>query len=147
MKKSLLTGAVLSASLLATSTASAESFPDVSEDYWAQESISALSERGIMSGFPDGTFKPGEPVKRIQAGAMIAEELGLEAQNTTHNFNDIPADFPSKGVVSVMERTGIIGGDSEGNFRPYEPVTRAQMSAILSRAYNLEANQNYYFTD
>ncbi|MFZ4453727.1 S-layer homology domain-containing protein [Salibacterium aidingense] len=147
MKKSILSGAILSACLLIASTASADTFPDVPEGFWADDEIHTLSERETMSGFPDGTFKPSEPVKRIQAGAMIMKELNLEAQDSEHNFNDIPADFPSKDVVSVMERTKIIGGDAEGNFRPYEPVTRAQMSAIISRAYDLESNQDYYFTD
>ncbi|WP_240377171.1 S-layer homology domain-containing protein [Bacillus piscicola] len=133
--------------LFSPSVVAAKSFPDVSEDFWAASSIDVLSDRGTMSGFPDGTFKPNEPVKRIQAAAMIMKELGLEAGDDTElESTDIKEDFPAKDVVAVMEETGIMRG-SDGNFRPYEPLSRAQMATILTRAFELQKNEHFYFTD
>lgn len=145
--KKLVGTVLLSSILIAPSAVSAKTFPDVPQDFWAEESIDVLSDRGTMNGFPDGTFKPNEPVKRIQAGAMIMKELGLEVQGEVDpESTDISSDFPSRDVVDVMEETGILRG-SNGNFRPYEPLTRAQMASVLTRAFELEHNENYYFTD
>ncbi|WP_026701559.1 S-layer homology domain-containing protein [Salibacterium aidingense] len=139
--------ALLSGLLIAPSAVSAVEFPDVPPDFWAYDSIDKLSDRGTMSGFPDGRFGPNEPVKRIQAASMIKKELGLERQDDeVRDFNDIPDDFPQMDVIDVMDETGILRG-SDGNFRPYEPLTRAQMASVMTRALDLEDNENFFFTD
>ncbi|NJK30086.1 MAG: S-layer homology domain-containing protein, partial [Acaryochloris sp. SU_5_25] len=41
-------------------------FSDVSISYWARPFIEKLAEKNVIKGFPDGTFKPDEPVTRAQ---------------------------------------------------------------------------------
>ena len=139
--------ALLIGLFIVPSVVSAASFPDVKEDYWAYEEIEELANKGVMSGFSDGTFRPNEPVKRIQAAAMLVKELGLEKQSDeSAEFHDISDDFPQKEVVDIMAETGILRG-SEGNFRPYEPLSRAQMASIMTRALDLQYNKDFYFFD
>ncbi len=109
MNKLSLADLLLSASLLAPTVVFAESYHDVSEDHWAKTSIDTLTDRGTISGYEDRTFQPNEPVKRIQAAAILVKELGLERQNDQiPEFDDISKDFPQKDVVAIMEDTGII---------------------------------------
>lgn len=48
-------------------TETKSNFKDVPEDFWAKEEIEFLSSKGVIKGYHDGTFKPNEPVKRVQA--------------------------------------------------------------------------------
>jgi hypothetical protein len=52
-------------------------FPDVSPTFWAFREIEALAASGITQGFPDGTFRPTEPVTRAQMATFLARALGL----------------------------------------------------------------------
>jgi len=52
-------------------------FPDVASGYWAFQEIEALAASGITTGFPDGTFRPTEPVTRAQMATFLARALGL----------------------------------------------------------------------
>jgi len=52
-------------------------FPDVSPSFWAFQYIEALAASGITTGFPDGTFRPLEPVTRAQMATFLARALGL----------------------------------------------------------------------
>jgi len=52
-------------------------FPDVAPGYWAFQEIEALAASGITTGFPDGTFRPTEPVTRAQMATFLARALGL----------------------------------------------------------------------
>ncbi|SDH74018.1 S-layer homology domain-containing protein [Alteribacillus persepolensis] len=146
MKKLIST--LMAAGVLAVpATASAASFSDVAEDFWAKDEIEELAEQGVMGGYPDGTFRPNKPVLRIQAASMLVNALGLERQDTkTPDFKDLPDDFHDMDVVDIMDETGILRG-SNGHFRPYEPLTRAQMATLMNRALDLEENKDYFFTD
>ena len=52
-------------------------FPDVAPGFWAFQEIEALAASGITTGFPDGTYRPFEPVTRAQMAAFLARALGL----------------------------------------------------------------------
>ena len=53
-------------------------FPDVAPGFWAFQQIEALAAAGITTGFPDGTYRPFDPVTRAQMAAFLARALGME---------------------------------------------------------------------
>ena len=53
-------------------------FPDVAPGFWAFQEIEALPPWGIPTGFPDGPFRPLEPVTRAQMATFLARALGLD---------------------------------------------------------------------
>ncbi|MFS1518676.1 S-layer homology domain-containing protein [Bacillus sp. SCS-151] len=63
----LLSGMIVSAST---------SFSDVPDGFWAKNEIEFLSDKNIIKGFSDGTFKPNDEVKRVQTAIMIVRALG-----------------------------------------------------------------------
>ena len=75
---------VFQAPVQAQVQAQTASFSDVSSGYWASGFIQALASRGVLSGFPDGSFRPNEPVTRAQYAAMIRQAFPQSADSSCH---------------------------------------------------------------
>lgn len=77
MKKVLSMVLALVLALSTASIALAADFPDVNSNYsWAQEAINSLSESGVITGYDDGTFKPGNSITRQEAITLFSKALG-----------------------------------------------------------------------
>lgn len=119
--------------------ASAE-FSDVKTTDYFFEAVKNLSERGIVNGFPDGTFKPYNNVTRGQAAVIISGALGLDTVNVQDpGFKDVPTSHPYYGAIAALANAGYINGFEDGTFGADKPVTRNHMAIIISKAFNLEA--------
>ena len=108
-------------------------FPDVSCDHWAVDYISAIKDAGITTGYPDGTFRPEEPVTRAQMAAFIIR--AIEGEPTNYNpdpyFADVdPTHWAFKYVQRVRERN-IAHGYPGNLYGPEDDVTREQMAKML----------------
>ncbi|RAK23460.1 S-layer family protein [Anoxybacillus vitaminiphilus] len=117
-------------------------FKDIPEDFWAKEEIEFLSSAGIIKGYNDGTFKPNQPVKRVQAAIMITRALGLDTSNRPNpGFKDIKnLDKEAYNAIAAVVDEGIF---SKGQtFRPNEVLSRGDMAVALVKAYNLEGIYN-----
>ncbi len=124
----------------------APSFSDV-ENHWAKKEIMYLSERNIIGGYPDGTFKPNEPITRAQASAMLIKALKIPLnEETTAQFKDVSKDSPYYKILSTVNEKGILRGDN-GFMRPGEKTSRAQMAAILRRAFDMPLDKQPTFID
>ncbi|MFC2947700.1 S8 family peptidase [Virgibacillus sediminis] len=124
-----------------------EIFSDVS--HYVKE-INYLAEHGIIHGFPDKTFKPKQGVTRLQAVQMILQEKGvdLEASKAPDpGFKDMPAGVYGYEAVAKAAELGIIRGKQDGTFNPSGILTRWQMAAILTAAYELEGTYEGAFRD
>jgi hypothetical protein len=53
-------------------------FMDVPETHWAAKAIDELSEKGIIKGYEDGTFRPDEPISRAEVAVMISRALEVK---------------------------------------------------------------------
>ncbi len=122
-------------------------FKDVTLSFWAEPSITYLARFRIISGYNDGRFDPNAPVRRGQAMAMIARALDWDTDKKETSFPDVAEDYFAAGAIATAVEKGLIGGFSDGTFRPNAPITRAQMSAILGQAFALGTNLNSTFVD
>ncbi|WP_158736959.1 S-layer homology domain-containing protein [Alteribacillus sp. YIM 98480] len=148
MKK--FASAALSASLIASlalpGMAGAENaFKDVKEDFWAKDSIEFLADEEIITGYPDGSFRPNQPVKRSQAAIMIAGALDLESSEDP-GFKDVRSDDSTYEAAAAVAEAGIIEG-KDGKFMPNKPLTRGQMAKVLTLAYDLSGEAEEDFAD
>ncbi|WP_102273705.1 S-layer homology domain-containing protein [Cytobacillus massiliigabonensis] len=112
-------------------------FKDIPQDhrFWAEEEIGYLINEGIISGYSDGTFRPNDTLTRQQASGLIVQALDLNlAGRPDPNFKDIKKGAYYYKAIAAVAEEGLIRG-SNGNFRPNESITRAQMAAILRRAF------------
>ncbi|MGG1480080.1 S-layer homology domain-containing protein [Bacillus smithii] len=140
MKKKNFAGALAFAALLASAIpafAADSDFRDVPKSSYAYSAIVELAERGVVSGYSDGTFHPNETVTRGQFAGMIARAFNLP-KGSSH-FKDVPKSKALYEEISKAADAGIIKGTG-GNFYPDRPVTRADMAVMLDRAMNLKGN-------
>ncbi|MCR8851969.1 5'-nucleotidase C-terminal domain-containing protein [Lysinibacillus fusiformis] len=133
------TAAALAITAVAAAPASAaSSFSDVKENHADYEGISALYAAGIISGFPDGTFKPDTNVTRGQAAKMIAGALKLDTKEVVNpNFKDIDAANTYYGPIAALVGLKVISGYGDNTFRPNQTITHGDLAKILSSIPNL----------
>ena len=135
--------AVMIGSVALPASASAAGFSDVpaSNPYYA--AISALSSRGIISGFADGTFGPDKLVLRKQFAKMIVGAMGLTVtehdwQDATRPFTDCGRDDPNSlyphDYIAVAKAHNLTTGKTSTTFAPNANITRAQMVTMVVRA-------------
>ena len=104
-----------------------------------KEAIVNLVDRGIVSGFPDGTFKPNQEVTRGQAAKILAQVLKLDTENVTDpGFKDVTKENQYYGAIAALVNAGIISGYEDKTFKPGNPLTRAHMAKILAIGFDLQ---------
>jgi len=107
---------------------------DVSGSHTHAAAISSLATAGITKGFPDGTFRPEQPVTRGQMASFMAAAMGLEdPAPSSPPFGDVGLDHPHARGVAAISKAGIGTGYPDGTYRPDQGVTRGQMASFLAR--------------
>ncbi len=110
-------------------------YSDVPESYWAAGVIKELCEKGILDGYPDGTFRPRIDITRGEFTKIIAVALGLAEENpATSTFKDVSPEDWYYGVVEAAAKAGLVKGYGKGEFKPNAKITREEITAILIRA-------------
>jgi S-layer homology domain len=118
----------------------AAAFSDVSSDHWAKGFIQELANRGVLSGFPDGSFRPNEPVTRAQFAAMVRQAFRKSPTRPAVSFTDVPETYWAIGAVREAYTTGFMSGFPEGNFLPDENISRSQVLVSLANGLGYSAN-------
>jgi hypothetical protein len=112
-----------------------DSFTDIG-GHWAKDFVTALVNRGLVSGFADGTFRPEAPLTRAQYAAVISKTFQLPTTNSNRNFTDIPPGFWAAEAIAQAAGMGFISGFPDGSFRPGQNLTKIQ--AIVSLVNGLK---------
>lgn len=141
MKKKILSNILLVAVMIISSTLASYAYSDLDETHWAYKQIKQLSEQSVVIGYPDGTFKPDENVTRAEFASMAIKALGQE--NTTVaqpvKFNDIDEEFWAYNAIQKAIYFDLISNpETEGKFRPYDSVSRAEGVSIAVNALTTE---------
>lgn len=116
-------------------TQAAIEFSDVEKSFWAASAISAVQQRGFLSGYPDGAFRPHAPMTRIQA--IVAISNGLQLPETTNAFLGVYQDraqVPSYAVDALSTATQhrlVVNYPDPLKVRPMENITRAEVAALV----------------
>lgn len=110
--------------------------------HWSASLVSALEAKGMISGDERGRFDPDAPLTRAQMAKLFTVGLGYEADATqmqmqASQYPDVPLGHWSSGFIEMVTELGIAEGYPDGAFRPDEPVTRAQLAALVVRAAGL----------
>ena len=122
----------------------AATFSDVGGNTLYAQQIWYLADRGVISGFSNGTFGPNHKVTRQQFTKMIVLALGYEVSPLTAcGFRDVAA-LPGSadplypvGYIAVCAKAGITVGTTANTFSPYDQITRAQLITMVVRAAGL----------
>jgi parallel beta-helix repeat protein len=125
-------------------------FADVPEGYWAKAYIEALAAQGIIAGFPDGTFKPNDPVTRAQFATIVTKALTPPMKRGANTFRDVASNFWAYNAIQSAYRSEFLAGYPDNTFRPQQEIPRVQALVSLANGMGLTAsNQNIIsvFTD
>lgn len=116
-------------------------FPDVSENHWASSQIDELSDKGVIVGYPDGTFKPDDNVTRAEFASMAIRALGQEHASVAQpvNFTDIDSEYWAYDSIQKALYFELISCPQEGDvFRPDDTVTREESMTVAVNALTTE---------
>ncbi|MGF7184794.1 hypothetical protein GGQ84_000879 [Desulfitispora alkaliphila] len=116
-------------------------FKDVDE-HWAKDEIGYLYYGGIVGGIDEHTFGPNQQVTRAQLAAMIVRAKGIEDTPGENPFTDLSSEHWAYSEILKAHAAGIVGGYDDGSFKPNANVTRAEIAAMLTRAYVLDGNSS-----
>lgn len=117
-------------------------FNDLPDNYWAKPYIDALSSRGLISGYKDGTYKPDQPVTRAQIANIVSRTFELQADQKSIDFTDVGSDYWAKDSIAEVVKGGFMKGFPNNTFSPEAPVTRAQALTTLVTGLKLETPTN-----
>ena len=102
-------------------------------------------EQPLMTGYPDGTFKPDVVITRAEAASIVYNLINSDRKDITPvSFSDVKVDdwfYPTVSFVT-SEEFPVFVGYPDGSFRPNEVITRAEMATIVTklREGNIDAN-------
>ena len=127
----------LAVSLLAGSAYAVNRYFEDAKGHWAEEAIQILTEKGVISGYPDGLAHPDDIITRGEFAALLARTMELpepEESEVTLHFTDIAGHWSEQDIEALII-AGIIQKDDFGTeFQPDEPITRMEMIRMLVRA-------------
>jgi spore germination protein YaaH len=117
------------------------------QNNWSQQAAIEITNKGWMVGISATQFAPDQPLTRAQASVIMARALAnnstfIKAQLDTAsiNFNDVPKDYWAFTAISSMAKSGILTGIGNQLFAPDAPMTREEISVLLSRILKLQAS-------
>lgn len=93
----------------------------------------AVQVKAYMTGYADGTFKPGNSITRAEAASIIARTFSQSAVTSGESYSDVAAGHWAASAIDQVTRSGIMKGYGDGSFKPNQTITRAEMATILSR--------------
>ncbi|MBD2867720.1 S-layer homology domain-containing protein [Paenibacillus sp. IB182493] len=133
--------AIITGALGLYDEASGSGFTDVDGEQWFAASLTSASDFGLISGYADGSFRPGGQITREEAMVILARALRLMEVET--GFTDAELEeglnaFEDNGElkgwseasVGLTVKLGIVNG-SDNRLNPGEPMTRAQLAAVI----------------
>lgn len=125
-------------------------FKDVPAGYWAKGYIEALASQNIIAGFPDGSFRPNEPVTRAQFATIVNKALSPASKRPGIDFKDLQSNFWAYAAIQSAYQGQYVSGYPDGTFKPQQQIPRVQVLVSLANGLGLNAetqNALGFYTD
>jgi hypothetical protein len=133
---------VISAAPVVAQTQTQTQFADVPANHWARQFITSLADRGVIAGFPDGTFRPDEPVTRAQYAAMVRAAFNQSSVRGATSFVDVPPNYWAAAAIRQADMMGFLSGYPGNIFQPDQNIPRAQVLVSLANGLNYTASNS-----
>jgi hypothetical protein len=111
-------------------------FSDLKSNYWAYEPIISLVEAGILSGYPDHTFRPEKKVSRAEFARYLVCGLGVQdlKPETVRTFPDVLESHWAYPYITITADKGFVTGRPDGTFDPSGEIKGAELAVMLVKA-------------
>lgn len=111
-----------------------KSFKDVPSTHWASDAVKKAVRQGWIKGFPDGTFKPDQPITRTEMAFIIGYADGVQPRMPAVDpFDDVSRGDWSAPMLFAMKLSGKIEGVQSNLYMPKQPASRADFTVLLHR--------------
>ena len=135
MKK--VTSIALALGLLVSSSVNCFAMSDTDGTAY-ETAVNALVEKGYISGYTDGTFRPKKTLSRAEACSIIVSFTGADADDMkaapAAQFSDMEGYTWARPAVNYAVNNGILSGYTDGTFRPAKEVTYAELAVMVVNA-------------
>jgi len=115
-------------------------FMDVSDKHWAKSTIYKLAGQSakVISGYPDGTFKPDANMTRAEFVTVLIRTLGYSVSEEVYStYKDVPLKHWASKYIGIAQQRGIIETtDYGGSFKPDEMINRFEACKMLINSYS-----------
>lgn len=116
-------------------------FTDV-YNHWAKNAIEAMMKQGLISGYPNNTFRPDQYLSREELAAIMERMMKLEDTEVdpkqASSLKDVASSRWSYPIIQKIRLYGFMQGYPDDTFRPANNLTRAELAAVLARGFNIE---------
>jgi hypothetical protein len=123
-----------------------DKFKDVKSDFWAAKAIASASDRGFLKGFPDGTFRPGNNITKIQAIVSIVNGLNLSGGNPNvlmvyRDRAQIPS-YATNATTVATQKLLVVNYPQPDQLEPLREITRAEIAVLIYQALVATGQEN-----
>ena len=120
-------------------------YSDVKQGQWFNPAISTLSNAGIISGYPDGTFKPNGFITRAEFATIAVRFFDVQYDGKDL-FPDISTHW-AKDYINQAGSAGLVNGYPDGTFGPNKNITRAEAVTLVNRTLDRHPDQEHFLSD
>lgn len=114
----------------------AQTYSDLN-GHWAQPCIQQLSEANIVSGYPDGSFRPNQGVTRAEYAALVNQAFpNIQPGRGMAGFQDVSSDYWAYSAIQSAYRKGFLSGYPGQEFRPDALINRTEAFVALASGLN-----------
>src|SRR5690606_33451613 len=101
-------------------------YTDVPQGKWYTDGVEAVTNRGLFTGYTDGTFRPDQPITRAELTAVIAKFLELaDRPPVIIRFSDLSGHWAAN-IIENVRRNRIAEGYEDGSFKPNNYLVRSE---------------------
>lgn len=118
---------------------------DVSVGAWYNEAISTISKAGIITGYPEGTYKPNNNITRAEFATIISRFFTTSV-DTTSKFSDVAGHWAESNINKVVS-AGWVTGYPDGTYRPDQYITRAEAVAVFNRVLERSVTSDHMLSN
>jgi hypothetical protein len=119
-------------------------FSDISESAWYKQYVDKLVADSTIGGYPDGTFKPNQPVTRAEFSKMLVNTSLKDKAiiQIAVIFNDVKSSYWAYPYINTVAATGALKGYKDGSFKPEQRITREEMAKAIAVVESLPAGKS-----
>jgi hypothetical protein len=119
---------------------------DLPKDTALRDHILHLYDRGVINGYPDGSFKPNNNITRQEVTTLITLAANYAYdENAVTTFSDVPTKYWATKFIVTLSKKGILVGTGSNKFEPKKNITIGEIITIIDKTFdiNLDAKQAF----
>ncbi len=117
-------------------------YTDLSPDRWSYKAIVSLTDKKIIIGYANNTFKPTAAITRAELATMLERFASLKA-NTSVHYTDVGKEHWARLSIMKVTTNGLMEGYKDGSFKPQNQLTRAEAATVINRLLGRKGTDMY----